>query len=1200
MDACTIIAKNYLAHARTLAASYVEHHPDATFYVLIIDDVEGFIDPASEPFELVAPADLDIPSFERMAVIYDVMELSTAVKPWLLRWLLARSAEGALYLDPDMRLYLPLDNVFDAVREHKLVLSPHNIEPMPRDGKRPNEQDILIAGVYNLGFIGIGSGEFADMLLDWWGERLERDCINDPERGFFVDQRWIDLVPSLTDSFHLLRDAGFNVAYWNLATRPVSFREGQWWVKDDVPLRLFHFSGYDANRPASLSKHQNRIQLDELPELRTLCDGYGEELRANGVNEVAKLPYTYATTASGIQLNNAMRRIHRDLFTSDFEESVFEPEGERAFIAALNEPAEVGGNFGVTRYLSALYDRRPDLQNAYPNLGADASGFLDWVNLFGRREVPIPPALLPGDVFSREPGTPVTEFDPVGPLGVNVAGYLQSELGVGEVARQAIEALDIAGVPTLPVSIPAPLSRQGHHFNHIRPYAESYPVNLMCVNADMLPDFVGRAGSAFFHRRYSIGWWWWEVSKFPERWMDAFAHVDEVWAGSQFVADALAAVSPVPVVHVPTPVTKPVVGPVSRAELGLPEGFLFLFMYDFNSVFARKNPLGTLEAFLRAFPEDDAGPQLVLKSINAEHHPVDHERLKRAAAGHAHVHLVDRYVTPSEKNGFVAASDCYVSLHRSEGFGFGMAEAMLLGKPVIATGYSGNMDFMTGANSYPVDFAMAPIGPGADPYPAEAEWAEPDLEHAAQLMRDVVANREEAARRGAKAAEDVARTNSSAAAGAVMAQRVKAAHAGLKLPKSQPAGAAALERAGAAEALLRGGSRPAGNGRLGKVRQVPRKGVLRAMRPHTAHQRQLDDQLTTGLRNAADELVYLRGRHEELLQRHIESQAAVLLELRRVNDRLGRLEAARLDDRLVSTDARIDDLAQQVNALRAGATLSGDAGDPDTVASEATGPYPSAPQEPWSEPYNEAHAAFVARELEDADLAETLRSGGALPERFGRGFDERVVEFPWVGSQQLSGRVLDAGSALNHAHVLQRLRPRMDDLHVVTLEPEPESFPKLHISYLYADLRDLPMRDGSYDHAVSISTFEHIGLDNAYYGSDVAKASDPQAECVRALTEVRRVLTPGGSLYLTVPIGKGERFEWVRTLTPDELDELIAGFGSADATVRYFRHDGGWRTASREEVADARYRDHFSSGPPGPDRVVAAEAVACVHLLKRG
>src|SRR5262249_31339872 len=156
------------------------------------------------------------------------------------------------------------------------------------------------------------------------------------------------------------------------------------------------------------------------------------------------------------------------------------------------------------------------------------------------------------------------------------------------------------------------------------------------------------------------------------------------------VADALTAVSPVPVVHVPMPVWLPGHPRAAREELGLPEGFVFLFVYDYNSVFARKNPLGLLDAFLRAFPDAREGASLVLKSINAANHAAAHAQVVAAAAEHEHVHLIDRFLSPMDKNRLIMSCDAYASLHRSEGFGITLAEAMLLGKPVIATGYSGN------------------------------------------------------------------------------------------------------------------------------------------------------------------------------------------------------------------------------------------------------------------------------------------------------------------------------------------------------------------------------------------------------------------------------------------------------------------------------------------------------------------------------
>jgi SAM-dependent methyltransferase len=184
--------------------------------------------------------------------------------------------------------------------------------------------------------------------------------------------------------------------------------------------------------------------------------------------------------------------------------------------------------------------------------------------------------------------------------------------------------------------------------------------------------------------------------------------------------------------------------------------------------------------------------------------------------------------------------------------------------------------------------------------------------------------------------------------------------------------------------------------------------------------------------------------------------------------------------------------------------------------------------------------------------------------------------------------------------VLLALRPRMDDLHVVTLAPEEESFPELGVSYLYADLRELPLKDGVYDRVVSVSTLDHVGLDNNRFGGEAPVAADPQPEVLRALHELRRVLRPGGDLYLTVPVGRGDRFDWVRSFTGEDLDQLVTAFGASNVTAEFFRHDNGrgWHRAEREEIAEARYRDHLTSGPVGPDRVVAAEAVVCLHLVR--
>jgi len=249
--------------------------------------------------------------------------------------------------------------------------------------------------------------------------------------------------------------------------------------------------------------------------------------------------------------------------------------------------------------------------------------------------------------------------------------------------------------------------------------------------------------------------WFWEVSQFPAAYQRAFDYVDEVWAASEFVRDAIAAETTKPVRVVPLPVTAPAPSTIDRGSVGLAESYTFLFNFDFLSVFARKNPLAVIDAYCRAFTPDD-GAALIIKSINGHLDAHVHElgRLREATAMRPDITIRDGYLAASERDALVAASDCYVSLHRSEGFGLTMAEAMAHGKPVIATGYSGNLTFMDEGNSILVPYRLVPIAPGTGPYPPGVEWADPDPEFAAAAMRRLFDDRA-----GARALGETARAS---------------------------------------------------------------------------------------------------------------------------------------------------------------------------------------------------------------------------------------------------------------------------------------------------------------------------------------------------------------------------------------------------------------------------------------------------------
>lgn len=252
----------------------------------------------------------------------------------------------------------------------------------------------------------------------------------------------------------------------------------------------------------------------------------------------------------------------------------------------------------------------------------------------------------------------------------------------------------------------------------------------------------------------------------------------------------------------------------------------------------------------------------------------------------------------------------------------------------------------------------------------------------------------------------------------------------------------------------------------------------------------------------------------------------------------------------------------------------------------------------WALGYSDHKMSRVRSALADQGVMRAFRDGAALPPSFGRGIDERIVEYPWALSRLAElrpSRVLDAGSTLNHAEVLDAEPLQGMELHIVTLAPEPRCYWWRGISYVFADLRDLPLRDARYDVVVSLSTLEHVGLDVSLYGARAVVAGGLET----AVRELRRVLRPGGTLLATVPYGRRTDLEWMRQLDATDLDVLRAAFAPSASSTRFYGYGAsGWAMGTAESLAAAEYHDVWTAAGPAADGAAAARAVACLELTR--
>lgn len=361
--------------------------------------------------------------------------------------------------------------------------------------------------------------------------------------------------------------------------------------------------------------------------------------------------------------------------------------------------------------------------------------------------------------------------------GVNVYANIRGQFGLAESARAYIRALLAEGYPVAVFDVPLDIPHSMGDAS-LEPYmgeAAPYDVNLIFINPDYLDEAAKNIGHGRLSGGYTIACWFWELESFPNEWLPAIQKVDEIMVSSGFVRGVIESVTDKPVLSVPLPVGGVEDSGLTRSDFGLGgDTFVFLNSFDFNSSLARKNPYAAIDAFCRAFPDKRTNVCLLIKSSNGHRYPEMLRALLNAAASDNRIMIRDDIIGRGDMQALQRCVDAYVSLHRSEGFGLGLAECMRLGKPVIATAWSGNMEYMTRDNSCLVDYQLIPVNEGEYVHHTGQRWADPSVDQAAAYMSRLVEDREFAAGIGEQAAVDISEKLSPHIAAQRIIQRLNA------------------------------------------------------------------------------------------------------------------------------------------------------------------------------------------------------------------------------------------------------------------------------------------------------------------------------------------------------------------------------------------------------------------------------------------
>ncbi len=579
-----------------------------------------------------------------------------------------------------------------------------SIEQLHFDGMRPDPNDAATAGGFSAA--AWSADATAKSALRWLAAQL----VSDPQRRVgSVLSELSRLIP--VDE---IEDPTIGVSAW------------RWPV--GVSPSLIDLDGWAPDRPWELANIPGtaRVSVAERGDIVEMLAKHRGQL---GDGRPA------LTLPGGVSVDATMQDLVADAIVAHLRDSVELPPDPffqtTQFLRWLDSPSATWSPH-VGRYWRTQWSERHDLVRAMPDPdGHDLASLHAWSRRSWRDEGRS--ALLGPTAPMATIRRPASAPDG----GVNLVGYFSKASSLGHIARTLHAQLDAAGVSTVCIDVPFSPSPDADEA-HPTVREARFERSLVIGSADSYGMIRSVIGPDVLVPERTDAYWFWELSRAPERHRRSTELVDRLIAPSSFVGEAYAKSFGMSVDHVPFVFPEPTVGALPERYRSLPSATAVLLVtFDYHSICSRKNPIGAIDAFRRAFTPGE-GPLLLVKSTNAAAHPREHEAVAVAAMGRDDIVLWDEVLRLDQQMAVVQAADVMVSLHRSEGLGLHLAEAMWLGTPTIATNWSGNLDFQSDKNSVLIPARQIPVVDHLGIYDATSTWADPDLDAAAAAMRSLV------------------------------------------------------------------------------------------------------------------------------------------------------------------------------------------------------------------------------------------------------------------------------------------------------------------------------------------------------------------------------------------------------------------------------------------------------------------------------